>query len=266
MEDYSQYNGEGTTLRKMQLRILDILVEVDRVCRKHNITYWLDWGTLLGAVRHGGFIPWDDDIDIAMLSEDLARFKEIAPKELNKSFFLQTKETDPSYRLPFCKIRDLNSFYVTKHEDFTRDYHKGLFIDIFEIVPYPNVNKKLTRFIMHWYQKINFFFCIKNDISLKNHLATIIFPIMKLGLDVIWSILNLGRKNRLGLEKHFTSGKTYTREMIFPIKDIVFEGKVFMGPSRPDLCLTEEYGDYMQLPPKEKRKVHLIHIEFDLAE
>ena len=82
MEDYSKYNGDGTTLRKMQLRILDILVEIDRICRKHDIKYWIDFGSLLGAVRHGGFIPWDDDIDVAMPSEDYQRFLEIAPKEL----------------------------------------------------------------------------------------------------------------------------------------------------------------------------------------
>ena len=261
MEDFSQYNAEGSTLRKMQLRILEILVEIDRVCRKHDIKYWLDWGTLLGAVRHGGFIPWDDDIDISMLSEDLKRFKEVAPAELSESFFLQTKETDPGYRSPFCKVRDRNSLFITKHEDFSRDYQKGLYVDIFEVVPYPTVNKKLLKFIMHWYKKIYFFFYVKNDVTLKNHIASITFPIMKLGLDVLWGILNIGKKNRIGLEKHFSPGISYTRDMVFPLKDIEFEGKVFLGPAHPDQCLTEAYGDFMQVPPKEKRVTHIIHVE-----
>ena len=70
------------TLRQCQLKQLGILEEIDRICRKHDISYWLDGGSLLGAVRHGGFIPWDDDIDIAMSLADLERFKSVAPKEL----------------------------------------------------------------------------------------------------------------------------------------------------------------------------------------
>ena len=70
MEDYSVYNGEGTVLRKAQMHMVDILVEIDRICRKHDIPYWIDFGTLLGAVRHKGFIPWDDDLDISILRKD----------------------------------------------------------------------------------------------------------------------------------------------------------------------------------------------------
>lgn len=261
MEDLSQYNAEGSTLRKMQLRILDILIEIDKICRKHDIKYWIDWGTLLGAVRHKGYIPWDDDIDISMPSEDLSRFKEIAPKELPDNLFMQTKETDPSYRSPFCKVRDRNSFFVTKHEDFTRDYQKGLYVDIFEMVPYPTVNKKLQKFIMHWYKKIYFFFYVKNDVTIKNHIATITFPIMKLGLDIVWGICNLRKKDRMGLEKHFAPGGSYTKDMVFPIKDIEFEGHMFCGPAHPEQCLTESYGDYMTLPPKEKRISHIIYVD-----
>ncbi|MDR3287625.1 MAG: LicD family protein, partial [Prevotellaceae bacterium] len=82
MEDFSKYNGEGTTLRKAQLRMLDILIEVDRICRKHNIQYWLDFGTLLGAVRHNGFIPWDDDVDISVMRKDRKRLKKMLVTEL----------------------------------------------------------------------------------------------------------------------------------------------------------------------------------------
>ena len=77
-------------VRDLQLICLDMLKEVDRVCRKHNILYWLEGGTMLGAVRHRGFIPWDDDLDIAMFREDYDRFCEIAPQELKSGYFLQT--------------------------------------------------------------------------------------------------------------------------------------------------------------------------------
>lgn len=264
MEDLSQYNPEGSTLRKMQLRLIDILVEIDRICRKNNIQYWIDFGTLLGAVRHGGFIPWDDDIDVSMPSEDYNKFLEIAPKELSEQFFLQTKETDPSYRLLLNKVRDKNSFFVTQNEDFTLNYNKGLYIDLFEVVPYPNVNPKLQKKILLLYQKVCHFFTIKHRMTLKNHLATLTFPFLKLGLNVVWSLLNLKPKTKIGYEKHFTAyGTSYTKDMVFPLKDIVFEGRTFLGPADPDRYLTCIYGDYMKLPPKEKRRTHIIHVSLE---
>lgn len=264
MEDFSKYNGEGTTLRKMQLRILDILVEIDRICRKHDIKYWIDFGSLLGAVRHGGFIPWDDDIDVSMPSEDYHRFLEIAPKELSEPFFLQTKETDPSYRLLLNKVRDKNSFFVTQHDDFTLDYNKGIYIDLFEVVPYPSINPKLQKKVLFWYQKVGHFFSVKQRVTLKNHIASLVFPLIKVGLDFIWAILNLKQKNKFGYEKHFnTYGNSYTKDMVYPIKNIVFEGKTFLGPADPDRYLTSIYGDYMKLPPKEKRRTHIIHVSLD---
>ena len=108
-------------LRTCQLKQLGILEEIDRICRKHNISYWLDGGSLLGAVRHGGFIPWDDDIDIAMPQDDARRFAEVAPKELPPTLRLQTPDTENT-REPIMKVRDLNSFYVEGNEDFSLDY------------------------------------------------------------------------------------------------------------------------------------------------
>jgi lipopolysaccharide cholinephosphotransferase len=262
MEDFSQYNGEGTTLRKVQLRLLDMLVEIDRICRKNNINYWIDCGTLLGAVRHGGFIPWDDDLDIAMLEEDYHRFLEIAPKELPKNLFLQTKTSDPSFRRTLVKIRDNNSFFITPHDDFTKDYHKGMFIDIFKLEPYPNINPKLRKSILHWYWKTSGFFIVKQEVNLKNHLAAITFPIIKLGLDIVWRMFSIGNKKDLGYEKHFApSGAAYTKDMILPLKEIQFEGHTFPCPFDPDRYLTRLFGDYMKIPPKEKREKHLIYVD-----
>ena len=97
MEDFAKYNGEGTPLRKAQLCMLNILIEIDRICRKHDIPYWLDSGTLLGAVRHGGFIPWDDDVDIAIMRSDYPRLKEYLTEELPKDLILQDSINEPNY-------------------------------------------------------------------------------------------------------------------------------------------------------------------------
>ena len=89
MEDFSKYNPENSTLRQAQLRMLDMLVEVDKICRKHNIPYWIDYGTLLGAVRHKGFIPWDDDIDICVMNEHYDKLRRLLMDELPEQFVCQ---------------------------------------------------------------------------------------------------------------------------------------------------------------------------------
>ena len=92
--------------------MLEMLIYFDGICRKNNLQYWLDFGTLLGAVRHGGFIPWDDDLDIAMLRKDAEKLYEILKKDNNDNFVLQCHSTDPHYYLLWNKIRDLKSANV----------------------------------------------------------------------------------------------------------------------------------------------------------
>jgi len=264
MEDFSCYNGEGTELRRMQLRILEIMVEIDKLCRKHDIKYWLDGGTLLGAVRHGGFIPWDDDLDICMMQEDYLKFIEIAPKELPEHLLLQLPELDPSYKVEICKVRDKNSFFVTQHEDFTKGYAKGLYVDIFNVMPYPKVSREVLKPLMKWMGKTHFFFKVKQDVTLKNFVATITFPILNVCLQAIWAVLCLKPKIKLGKNKFYnTYGTYYEPDDIFPITDIEFEGKKLMGPKNPDGVLSAIFGNYMQIPPKEKRITHIIHVEMN---
>ena len=86
-----------TPLRQAQLVMLRMLKIIDYICRKHNLSYWVCSGTLLGAVRHKGFIPWDDDLDICMIREDYEKFTQIAPLEFPKDIMLQTRESDPNY-------------------------------------------------------------------------------------------------------------------------------------------------------------------------
>lgn len=117
-------------MRRIQLIELEMLVEFDRICRKHGLKYVLGWGTLLGAVRHGGFIPWDDDVDVFMLYEDYVRFIELAEKELDKErFFLKTQETDHDCNLTFIQIKRNGTVYSREGRE-TYDTHPGVFIDI----------------------------------------------------------------------------------------------------------------------------------------
>src|SRR3954468_21006016 len=106
VDDLSIYNPEGSELRRAQLKMLEILEAFDKICRKHNINYWLVCGTLLGARRHGGFIPWDDDLDIAILQSDYDKLMLILKEELPEHLKLQTQETDKKYWYFHPKIRD----------------------------------------------------------------------------------------------------------------------------------------------------------------
>ena len=104
-----RYNPDGSLLRRQQMRMLEILLEVDRICKQHHIPYWLSSGTLIGALRHNGFIPWDDDLDIEMLRSDYLRLMQVLPEELPEWLVLQNDETDPNYFYFYAKVRDRRS-------------------------------------------------------------------------------------------------------------------------------------------------------------
>src|SRR5215213_7702049 len=102
MEDLSHYNPEGSVLRKAQMRMLEILDVFDAICRKHSINYWLACGTSLGARRHGGFIPWDDDLDVAVLQSDFKRILSILKEELPENLQVHSRETDEKFTFYFA--------------------------------------------------------------------------------------------------------------------------------------------------------------------
>ncbi|MCD8124927.1 MAG: LicD family protein [Lachnospiraceae bacterium] len=122
------YNGQLKELQKVQLECLD---EIDRICKKHGIRYFLAGGTLLGAVRHQDIIPWDDDIDVMMLREDFEKFDAVAVQELDEKYFYQSNQTDPWYHSPFPKIRRQDSVFMTKYSERFPKMNQGIFVDIF---------------------------------------------------------------------------------------------------------------------------------------
>ena len=130
----------NTRLRKLQLIELDILKEVDRICKKHHIIYYMAEGSLLGTIRHHGFIPWDDDLDIMMLRKDYDKFLELAPHEIGKEYEIQHSSTIKNYWSPFIKVRYLdNSEFAQKHIAHLTE-HNGPLLDIFPVDNVPKVD------------------------------------------------------------------------------------------------------------------------------
>ena len=127
---------KGEEFRRMQLLQLDMLVELDRVCREHNINYVIFCGTQLGAVRHKGYIPWDDDADIAMLRENYEKFKSYASELDPEVCFFQDHSTDPYYRWGYGKLRRTGTTFIRVGQEHIK-CKTGLFIDVFPLDDIP---------------------------------------------------------------------------------------------------------------------------------
>ena len=262
LEQYKQQQ-----LRRCQLKQLIILEEIDRICRKHHIDYWLDGGTLLGAVRHGGFIPWDDDIDIAMRKEDLERFVSIAPSELREGLFLQTPQNEPQSKEPIVKVRDLNSFYVEGADNFSANYQKGLFVDIFPMIKYPTVSRKLIKPITKGISKSYSILHKAHYYSLRSFAEFFWFGAKYILFKCLWSVLYTFYPKDTYLSNILINngyGIMHRQDAVFPLGTITFEGKTFSAPANPDAYLSDLYKNYMEIPPVEKRVIHSVFIQPEL--
>ncbi len=264
------------SIRDLQLVCLDILKVVDKICRDNNIKYFLDSGTLIGAVRHKGFIPWDDDLDIAMPRNDYNRFLKIAQELLGDNYFLQTYKTD-DYPYPFARVRK-NCTYIEESRFKNLNMNKGIYIDIFPLDNLPNNKIKRVLFL----NKIKFLYKLgvvadkrviySHHSKKKNILKKFIrffIAIFFFNKDKIYKILDKNMqkykdfksKNFLNISSSMNLYKKYKKGESYPchswIKDIIeidFEGYRFFSPENYDEYLKEFYGDYMQLPPEEERK------------
>lgn len=253
---------EPETLRKAQLIMLDMLVEFDAICNKHQLQYWLDSGTLLGAVRHEGFIPWDDDIDLSMPVEDYNKFLHIAESELSSEIFLQTSQTDQHFKFDYIKLRSNRAHIVEFHEkDKQIKYHQGVFVDIFPMLAIENSadNKQQYESILK---------------EIRDASATSLHtPNGKDDPEKRASLVASLKQKHQGWEDN-KSKVIYGGEMpdvaawfdldkVFPLTTIEFEGHSFPAPNDPGHYLDAIYSfDYRQLPPEDKRIIHAHSIGF----
>ena len=258
------------SLKEMQKQEFEILCEFDRICKIYNLTYYLTAGTLLGAIRHKGFIPWDDDIDVVMPFEDYKRFSKICQKELAKNYFFQSWKTEKNYPFHFVKIRKNGTIDGVTFLKKIKMHH-GIYIDIFPLEKCPKTD---------WFAKLLFKTVEFTTYALlKKGDKTFHYNFQKKYEQMIFSLLKwLPRKILLFFreeirflvfvfcsnERLCTSGgghgypyETYKAEWFSETVLVWFEGKNFPAPKGWDALLTHMYGEYHILPPKAERKGHI---------
>lgn len=256
----------GEQLRQLQMIQLEMLIEVDRICNKCGIQYNIIAGTLLGAIRHGGYIPWDDDADVAFLRPEYEKFRKACKTELDRTrFYFQDHRNTKGYRWGYGKLRRKNTLFLREHQEHM-PYKQGIFIDIFPLDGVPD----------------NYFFR-----SIKNFEC---FCIRK----ILWSKVgkvadsNLGKRQIYKILDKIPERKVFSyyykmvcrankkrtrmiRILTFPTPnnewgyyrcwyenstDTLFEGKVFQGIKDYDSYLNFKFDNYMELPPNDERKAH----------
>lgn len=260
-------------IKHLQACELLIAKEIKRVCEKNNIQFFLVAGTQLGAVRHRGFIPWDDDMDVGMVRDDYDKFVKACKKDLGKDFFFQTWDSDSEYPFSYGKV-------LLKHtkikEIFSEEAHaqKGIFVDVFPFDNAPDSKNEQDKqakkiFVLRramWLKK-GYGINIKKQ-GRKQHLkyslskfvfSLIPYAVLKNNLLMWLTMYNSNNSQYLFMDSPYSYSKSLMkREWIENLVEYEFEDVKMPGVADYDAYLGTLYGDYMKLPPIENRQAHEI--------
>ena len=259
-----EYNPDGSVLRKAQLRLLDMAIYLQETAKKIGVPCRLDGGNVLGAMRHGGFIPWDDDIDMVVDYKDFKRLCAYLKAHPHPQYVLQDNDTDPGFYKEWACLRDLKSENRSHDNQQSADRRmheaqkfRGLHVDIF---PYegnmiPWLQRLAAKLSVNVNTKLAGRYPLLAQIAYK-FLHVIVFPVFRLVGKLF---------GNPDLYMHSYGAWFYEqnpRRCMIPHKDIVFEGHIFEGPADADELCRIAYGNYMDLPPRDKRDRHKIDVVF----
>lgn len=266
-------NTENKMIQCLQTTEQEILDVIHQICVDHGLRYSLAYGTLIGAVRHQGFIPWDDDIDIIMPRDDYEQLLKIWQSEAPKGYILQNSRTDLDFSQNFTKIRKDHTTFLQSESERDKSYHKGIFVDIFpgdRVAP-----SKLGKTIQFCACAVNLLYS-RGFPSGSGGLVSFAEKILlKLPEKKYPSYRSRAEKiirkwnHNTALQFVFPSTIEFSRkyhsaDLFEHLKMIEFNGKQYLCVADSDAMLRRDYGDYMQLPPEEERiwKHHPIIIDF----
>lgn len=255
----AKFNPDGSELRKHQLRMLEMLKFIDKICRENDIKYWLSSGTCLGAVRHGGFIPWDDDVDIEMERSEYKKLVKILESTKSDKYILQSTKNDDTYVHTYVKLRDLHSVIIEPGAE-DQKFH-GCFIDIFPL----ERNNRNGMYITGELQNKFYTFLNQSSLSKKNKifLTKIIRTILQKIYYPIIRFLNLPFTDNKKL--HHGYGMSFYKpryiQDIYPLKKITFEDSLFSVPGDTDHYLNTIYGNYNEIPAIKDLQQHTTNIK-----
>lgn len=251
--------------RQLQLIELDILKYVAGFCKRNDIPYSLYGGTLIGAIRHKGFIPWDDDIDICMLRKDYDRFISLWMQEKHDGYIIQNKETDLDFTQGFTKIRKDNTSFIQK-EDIGKKYHKGIFIDIF---PFDRIPNGLNHYFFKIMTMIYLLCCrefapAKEKGAFMQRVISVLFlsltnqkiriHLRKIALKWITRFNDDSALPLVSIETLSALSCIYPHDIADEFTEVLYEGVFFQAWKETDLVLSIKYNDYMKLPPVSEQK------------
>lgn len=267
-------------LKALQQKETEILQAVHDACEKLGIEYVIFYGTLLGAIRHGGFIPWDDDIDICMTRENYQRFLQEAQALLPKNLFIQHFTTEPGTNNLFIKVRDKTTLFL---EEGSKDYDMchGIFVDIFVMdrIPSNGFLQKCEYYRRKWFNIVAGCYGM-------TYIDSVVSPAKRFAGRIIHQLICSRKPISAFFKREDDRRKRMDRKggehiILHPfdwkgtvpigsIQDrtlVKFEDREFYAPTDHDLILKKLYGDYMKLPPEDKRITHKpIKIYFNVEE
>lgn len=265
--------SEKQTVRDVQNKILEIMKYIDKICREHGITYYIMGGTALGAVRHGGFIPWDDDLDIFMTPDQYKKFKEVFEKTHTEQYMLQEWRTSKKY-LEYAKVRMNGTTFIEEPFKKRKDMHHGIYVDIMILHKIPE-NKFIQKLVYLESKFVTLYALSQRNWIPKTKAQAVVLKSLKF-MPCKWMTEVAYRR----IYKYDSMKKDYKYcYWITPAKfrnglfdadffsnpvDVPFEDTVLLGSKKIKEYLEYRYGDYMKLPSKEQQRAAVHALKYDV--
>lgn len=259
-------------VKEVQGKILEVMKYIDKLCRENGIVYYIMGGTALGAVRHGGFIPWDDDLDIFMTPSEYEKFKKVFEAENSSLFVLQEWRTTPDY-LEYAKVRMNGTTFIEEAFKDRKDLHQGIYVDIMILHKVPE-NKFIQKLVYYESKFVTLYALSQRNWKPKSRGQKLVLKSLKIMPCKLMAKVAYRRIYKYDQMKtnfkycywitpaKFRSGLFDATFFSNPV-DIPFEDTVLLGSDHIKEYLEYRYGDYMKLPSKEAQKAAVHAMIFD---